>query len=246
MCSGEQSEFKVLPSLAFGSTGNEALKVPPDATILYTITLHSFENPPELWDMSTETHFSEAERFKTQGNDAFRTGQYQRAIKKYEHSLKIIKDDNNFNDDEKKNAKAIVATIASNLALTYYKQQEYGECLTKVNEILNDDPKNLKALVRRGQSHMMMGNNDLAKEDFKRALEIEPNNQVLFFKKDVKKLIAANKKRIQEHRDRERQLYGNMFASKPKKNKPQNVPSEKTTESKEKEEITTAESSEKN
>jgi len=97
--------------------------------------------------------------------------------------------------------------------LVHYKLQDFGECLTKTNETLTEEPNNVKALVRRGQAHMMMGNNDLAKDDFKRALELEPNNA------DVKKLMAANKKRIQDHKDKERKLYGNMFASKPKKSK---------------------------
>jgi len=144
------------------------------------------------------------------------------------------------------------------LALTYFKLQDYGECLTKINETLTEEPNNVKGLVRRGHAHMMMGNNDAAKDDFSRALQLEPNNA------DVKKLMTANKKRIQDHKKKERQLYGNMFGSKPKKPKakpekaapekaaPEKVATETTTtttetttESKEKEQTTPAESSEK-
>jgi len=103
MKKAEESEFKLYPSMAFGRKGNEALKIPPDALISYTIKLHNYENPPELWEMSTEVHFSETEKIKTQGNEAFRAGQYQRAIKKYDKALKIIKDDSSFSEEEKKN-----------------------------------------------------------------------------------------------------------------------------------------------
>jgi len=225
MGSGEKSEFKVAPFLAFGSKGNETLHVPPHAIISYTITLHAFQNPPDLYDMSTETHFSETEKFKGLGNEAFRAGQYSRAIKRYDQALKIIKHDDGFNDEEKKSAKVISCTLSSNLALTYYKQQDYSECLTKINEVLTDDPKNVKALVRRGQANMMLGNNDLAKDDFKQALQVEPENA------DVKKLMATNKKRIQEYKEKERKLYANMFGKPKTKTNPKTNPKPKTTAS---------------
>jgi len=123
---------------------------------------------------------------------------------------KIIKSDGSFNDEEKKSAKSIACAINSNLALTYFKQQDYSQCLTKADEVLTEDPKNVKALVRRGQAYMMLGDNDLAKMNFKEALELEPNNA------DVKKLMEANKKRIKQEKEKERKLYGNIFNSKPK------------------------------
>jgi len=242
MCVGEQSEFKISPSLAFGTKGNPQIQVPPNAVVSYVITLHSAQNPREMWDMSTEEHFSETEAIKATANEIFRKGEYSRAIKHYERALKIIKHDSDFKDEEKQKAKPLVLTLNSNLALVYFKLQQYTECLEKSNEVLTEDKNNLKALVRRGHAHMMLGNNDLAKVDFKQALELDPKNA------DVKKLMEANKKHIQQQNEKERKLYANMFAQKStgkKKKVKSTTTSSDTTQSKQKEETLPTESSEK-
>jgi len=92
----------------------------------------------------------------------------------------------------------------------YFKQQEYGDCLSKINKVLAEETNNIKALVRRGQAHMMLGDNDLATKDFKRALELDPNNT------DVKKLMIVNKKRVKQQKEKERKIFGDIFASKSK------------------------------
>jgi len=202
MCIGETNEYKMKPSIAYGKQGNEALKIPPDTELLYTITLKSVEHPPDLFDMSTSVHFSEAERYKQIGNDAFKSGYYISAFKRYDQALKTIKHDQAFEDDEKERAKPVIATINSNIALVHFKKEEYTDCLAKINEVLNFEPDNAKALVRRGQAHMMLGNHEEAKADLKRALELEPNHE------DIKKVLAANKKKHQRVKEKEQQMSG--------------------------------------
>ncbi|ETO17560.1 hypothetical protein RFI_19758, partial [Reticulomyxa filosa] len=164
------------------------------------------------------------------GNEAFEAKQYTRAFKLYDHALKIIQHNSTFSDEEKAQSKPLVTSLNLNLALVHLKRDEFVECRMKADEVLKEDSRNLKALVRRAQAHIHLVNNDLAKEDLKLALEIDPDNDnflkilysnLLLFcvtyillvqnyiqKIDVKKLIAINKKRMQQHKQKDRQVYG--------------------------------------
>jgi len=136
-------------------------------------------------------------------------------------------------------------TLNSNLALVHLKKEEFKDCLNKANEVLKEDPKNVKALVRRGQAQMMLINNDMAKEDFKRALELDPDNA------ELKKVIAVNNKRIAEQNKKQREIFGGRFAAKAIENPNSQVENTTTTtttdttESKEQEEVAVVESTEK-
>ena len=52
---GEIAEVKISPRFAYGSKGDENLKIPPDATLSYTIEILSVSPEPEFDTLDVET-----------------------------------------------------------------------------------------------------------------------------------------------------------------------------------------------
>lgn len=67
------------------------------------------------------------------------------------------------------------------------------------------DPKNEKAYFRRGQAFLNLGEPQFANDDFRKCLEIDPNNAA------AKSQLAECGKILKEQLRKEKQIYANMF-----------------------------------
>lgn len=68
------------------------------------------------------------------------------------------------------------------------------------------DPKNVKALYRRGQAHLTLGETEKALADFEVVHEIEPDNKAAINQ------IAICKQKIKQYQNEEKARYKNMFS----------------------------------
>lgn len=84
MCQGETSRLVINPKYAFGSEGNEKLKVPANATVEYTVTLNEFEKEVESWKLDKEESLAQAKLFKEKGTKYFKQEKIKMALKFYE------------------------------------------------------------------------------------------------------------------------------------------------------------------
>ncbi|XP_076959123.1 peptidyl-prolyl cis-trans isomerase FKBP62-like [Bidens hawaiensis] len=209
MKKGELALVTVAPEYAFGSTGSEQelAVVPPNATVVYEVELVSFVKDKESWDMNTTQEKIEAAgKKKEEGNVFFKAGKYKKAIKRYEKAAKYIEYDTNFEEDEKKQAKALKITCNLNNAACQLKLKEYKQAEKLCTKVLELEGTNVKALYRRAQAYINVADLDLAEIDIKKALEIDPNN------KDVKLEYKVLKEKIKEYNKKDAKFYGNMFA----------------------------------
>ncbi|XP_076887371.1 peptidyl-prolyl cis-trans isomerase FKBP62-like [Bidens hawaiensis] len=209
MKKGELALVTVAPEYAFGSTGSEQelAVVPPNATVVYEVELVSFVKDKESWDMNTTQEKIEAAgKKKEEGNAFFKAGKYKKAIKRYEKAAKYIEYDTNFEEDEKKQAKALKITCNLNNAACQLKLKEYKQAEKLCTKVLELEITNVKALYRRAQAYINVADLDLAEVDIKKALEIDPNN------KDVKLEYKVLKEKIKEYNKKDAKFYGNMFA----------------------------------
>lgn len=92
-----------------------------------------------------------------------------------------------------------------NISLSYLKLNDYFEARNAASLALKIDPNNEKALFRRGQAFLHLGEPQLAIQDFKRCLEIDPNNSA------AKSQVAACGKILKEQLQKEKKIYANMF-----------------------------------
>jgi tetratricopeptide (TPR) repeat protein len=67
------------------------------------------------------------------------------------------------------------------------------------------DGSNLKGLYRRGLIYMQLDEWDKAKDDFDRALEIDPDN------KEVKRQVSLLNKKIALQNKKDKKIFGGMF-----------------------------------
>lgn len=82
-CKGEKSRLVLQPGYAFGEAGHEAYKIPPNAVIEYTVTLHDFEKEPESWRLNPEESLEQAKLVKDKATGFLKKEKYPLAIKIY-------------------------------------------------------------------------------------------------------------------------------------------------------------------
>ncbi|KAG5675441.1 hypothetical protein PVAND_005345 [Polypedilum vanderplanki] len=193
----ETSRLIIKPKYAFGSEGNEQFKIPPDATVEYLVTLHEFEREVEAWKLDAEESLKQAKIFKEKGTNYYKSDRFQQALKFYKKGLSFL---SNCDTSVEGEARTVSVSIYLNKALCYQKLNDYDEMRRVCNEALSMEPKNIKALYRRGQAYFTLGEIENALADFEAVHEIEPENkaainQITICKQKIKSYVEEEKKR---------------------------------------------------
>mmetsp|Transcript_9973 Transcript_9973/g.29916 ORF Transcript_9973/g.29916 Transcript_9973/m.29916 type:complete len:352 (-) Transcript_9973:950-2005(-) len=105
---------------------------------------------------------SPAEAAKAAGNKAFARGDFVEAVLLYSEALS--KDGS-------------LVTALNNRALAHLKLGNPAAAETDASAVLHLEPRNVKALLRRGNAREALGQVDSALQDFKAALIEQPNNK---------------------------------------------------------------------
>ncbi|KAM6087330.1 sperm-associated antigen 1 [Chlamydotis macqueenii] len=103
-----------------------------------------------------------ATREKEKGNEAFASGDYVEAVTYYTRSLSVIP----------------TAAAYNNKAQAEIKLQEWDSALQDCEKVLDMEPGNIKALMRRATVHTQLQNYQTAMEDLKKVLCVEPENAI--------------------------------------------------------------------
>ncbi|GLJ26794.1 hypothetical protein SUGI_0522750 [Cryptomeria japonica] len=206
MKKGEVALVTIAPEYGYGTEVKTDLAVvPPQSTLLFEIELVSFVKEKESWDMKTPEKIEAAGKKKEEGNALFKIGKYWRASKKYEKAAKYIEYDSSFTEEEKKQSKPLKVTCNLNNAACKLKLKDYKQAISLCTKVLEVESQNVKALYRRAQAYIQTADLELAENDIKKALEIDPNNR------DVKLEYRTLKERQKEYNKKEAKFYGNMF-----------------------------------
>ena len=118
------------------------------------------------------------ERFN--GNIAFRKDDFKAACKHYSKALFGLKmifdgDKQRFYDNPQEAVefvRNIEVPVSLNLAHCYNKMGEYHFAIKYCKQVLDVDPDNVKALLRRGTAYTRIAEIQRAKEDLKKALAL--------------------------------------------------------------------------
>ncbi|XP_014218997.1 FK506-binding protein 59 isoform X2 [Copidosoma floridanum] len=202
---GEISILKIKSKYAFGKTGSEAFNIPPNADIEYKVELKNLEKGLDVWSLDEPQKVEQAKMFKDKGTNYFKDNKINLAIKMYQKAIEYINTDYGYNDELLKVRNSLLLSCNLNLALCFLKNKSPFEAKEAATKALEVDPKNEKALFRRGQALLDLALAELAVKDFEEVLKIEPKNtaaakQALVCKNMIKKDLAKEKK-----------LYANMF-----------------------------------
>lgn len=204
----EHSLVTIAPEYGFGGeeTKRDLASVPANSKLIYEIELVDFVKDKDSWELETPEKLENARKRKEDGNALFKAGNYARAAKRYEKAVKLIEYDSSFDDDQKKQAKALKISCNLNMAACKLKLKDYREVVKMTTKVLELESTNVKALYRRAQAHIELLDLDYAETDIKKALELDPNN------KEVKLEYKRLKQKQAEQNKKEAKLYGNMFA----------------------------------
>lgn len=155
--------------------------------------------------MEASEKLQQAKIRKEKGTNYFTSDKFNLAIKIYQNVFKYIDVEADFTGDLKKEKDNIALTTHLNLALCYLKTDQSFQAKEECTKALELDPQNEKALFRRGQAYLGLASPEIAIEDFREVLKIQPKNtaaskQIIICNNLIKKQLAKEKK-----------LYANMF-----------------------------------
>eukprot|EP00899_Mesostigma_viride_P009847 jgi/Mesvir1/18864/Mv10516-RA.1 len=135
---------------------------------------------------SADYAFRGSEQLKTEGNNLHNLGRYADAVPKY---LKAKKNCEGMSDPR---FQALAKSCSLNLASCYLKMGAHAKAARECDEVLASDRSNLKALFRRGQAHMHLGQLQGARDDLRAALALSPGDDT------VAAMLAQVEKKITE------------------------------------------------
>ena len=137
----------------------------PDAVMqgVNTATSQASAHQKYLLDGST--------RLKTDGNRLHGLKQFQEAAEKYKQAVA------NLTAQTSTEATTLRTSCQSNLASCYLQLKQWKECVEACNAVLESDVSNRKALYRRGQAFVALGQGDEAVRDLSRAIDLSPESE---------------------------------------------------------------------
>ncbi|CAH1449301.1 unnamed protein product [Lactuca virosa] len=126
------------------------------------------------------------------------------SCKNGENGVKYIENDTFFREEEKKQTKVLKVSCNLNNAACKLKTKEYKEVEKLCTKVLEMESKNVKALYRRAQAYIIVGDLDLDEIDIKKALEIAPENR------DLKMKYKVLKEKMREYNKKDVMFCGNI------------------------------------
>jgi len=118
----------------------------------------------------------EADKYKDQGNKLFTLVKYEEAAKCYTQAINIL------------SSGVKSAIYYSNRAFCYIKMENFGSAMVDAEIAMKEDPQYIKAYYRRGMALLSLNKIELAVADFKRVVQMCPNDT-----EAAKKYDEANK-----------------------------------------------------
>lgn len=116
-------------------------------------------------EQSSRSSLPIAEQLKLRGNDAFKQAQFDKAIELYTEAIKA--------SPEKSGE--VVMSCYNNRAACYQQVSNYQAVIEDCTAVLQHQPDNQKALLRRGLAYEGLERYRLALQDIRHLLSINPN-----------------------------------------------------------------------
>ncbi|NXU99052.1 FKBP5 isomerase, partial [Cettia cetti] len=202
---GEHCILYLSPRYGFGEAGKPKFGIQGNVELVYEVTLKSFEKAKESWEMDTKEKLEQAAVVKEKGTMYFKEGKYLQAVIQYGKIVSWLEMEYGLSEKESKASDSFLLAAFLNLAMCYLKLREYAKAVECCDKALGLDQDNEKGLYRRGEARLLMNEFELAKCDFQKVLEVNPQN------KAAKSQISVCQKKTKEHNERDRRIYANMF-----------------------------------
>ncbi|CAK9082947.1 Peptidyl-prolyl cis-trans isomerase FKBP65 (PPIase FKBP65) (70 kDa peptidyl-prolyl isomerase) (FK506-binding protein 65) (AtFKBP65) (Immunophilin FKBP65) (Peptidyl-prolyl isomerase ROF2) (Protein ROTAMASE FKBP 2) (Rotamase) [Durusdinium trenchii] len=190
MRKGEVSLVTV-KDLTLLTPGKPDLKVPEGASgpIVFKLEMVDFGSPgPEEGPSENLLLLNLAKDVKAKGSEHFKLGRFRLAQERYSRVIQLLPkyrkplgattNTEVFTEwVEKKTAEELKHSSRLNLAACAVKLNLHYAAARYADEVLKEDPKNIKALYRHAQGSLGANDFEVAAKDCKKILELEPSNK---------------------------------------------------------------------
>jgi len=192
--------------LAPEESGEEDTRDPADPYEDYPDVISEEEKKPEML-------LKIATRMNELGNEAIKTLLYDRSIQKYEKGLRYVaahhaKDDDDPNITQE--LRALGIRLHLNSALAQLKTNQDAEVIKSTTRALGIDgiseSEKAKAFYRRGRAYERGNEHELAVEDLKRALALNPNDS------EVLAELNRAKHGLRMRQEMDKKTYSKLFS----------------------------------
>ncbi|KYN04145.1 Peptidyl-prolyl cis-trans isomerase FKBP8 [Cyphomyrmex costatus] len=222
----EIAEIKIDPRFAYGTRGEGA--VPPNATITYIVELKAIEDGSDIESLSVKERRELGNKKRQRGNWWFIRKELTFSIQCYRTALSYLQIDNtNWNKENEETGPITDSQLQelledcikvyNNLAAALIETGAYNTALENVDRVLKYQPKNTKALFRKGRILKAKGEYAKAYIAFLEVQKIDPDM------KSLQTELITLKEKISKETEKEKYLYAKMLginkeADKPSKN----------------------------
>jgi len=215
---GQKVEIIIKPRFAYGSSGDPKTNIPPNSTIFYTLKLWNASMAPELVEVSFDCRREKSLKKKERGNWWYSRGDGHKAIQCYRAAINQLADSTPFVNESGstdmpeevfREFVQIKLTLYNNLAAAQIMVEALEPALQAVENVLQIEPENVKALFRKGKILASKGLTDEAVEIFQKTSLLSPDNSAI--KKEYQLCLLQQAK----EKTQAKTLYKKMFSSSP-------------------------------
>lgn len=179
--------------------------MPSQGAFKYDIWLKTFERAKESWQMDGEQKLEQAKLLKERGTQFFHGSKYDLAAKKYNKIVEFLEHEISLNGDSEEARRSLLQAARLNLAMCHLKKANWIEARNICDKVIEENQNLAKAFFRRGEAQFNLNDHELARKDFMRVLEIDPENKAAANK------VALCNKAVKQQKQQEAKTYANMF-----------------------------------
>ncbi|KYR01422.1 Rho GTPase [Tieghemostelium lacteum] len=154
---------------------------------------------------SSYTKYLKAQTEKEKGTEFFKQGDMKKAMFHYHCSKNYIKDLYGLPEDKELELKQLNTVLSNNIAVCNIKLNNFSRAIEILDEVLQNEPNNIKALFRRGKSYSQLKNFLQAEQDLEKALQLSPGDKEI-----IQELKILNQ-RSASFKKQESQAYSKIF-----------------------------------
>ncbi|SCO67218.1 peptidyl-prolyl cis-trans isomerase, putative [Plasmodium vivax] len=168
---------------------------------------HDHSKERQLYEKESKEKIKASNAFNEEGKKAFYEKNYKLACVYFRKGL--IQLDYSFPDSEQEQQEQsrLEINLHLNLAITKFHMSSYHECISECSTVLSLDKNNAKAHYRKGHAYMSLDLYSEAKEEFLKALEMNPTDN------DVKRSLLTLKNKMVSYTKREKLVCSKFFPS---------------------------------
>ncbi|XP_060835346.1 peptidyl-prolyl cis-trans isomerase FKBP8 [Rhopalosiphum padi] len=206
---GEIAELKIASRFGYGEKGLSP-KVLGGARLVYTVELLTVK--PEILpdDLTPNERLKIGLKKKDKGNWWYARNENTMALHIYRKALQYFggPGDTIGSDSEQNDILCERVKTLNNMAAVHMSMNSLDLALSTLDSVLAVEPRNEKAIMRKGKVLALKGQNVAAARELEKALQINPNN------KTVQNILSNVKAALVKERVQERELYKKMLGHK--------------------------------